>query len=182
MSQNPEISHTTGWSIGLSVLMILAGILAIIAPPIFGFAVAVLIGWLLIFSGCAHVAYGWHTRGGGGGGCGILLGMIYALAGAYVLLNPLAGLSTLTLALAMYLFLEAVLDFVLSFWLRPATGSGWLLVDGMVTLILAVMIWRTWPASSSWAIGTLVGVSMLFSGFARLMISLAARGMGRALS
>jgi len=162
--------------------MILAGILAIIAPPIFGFAVAVLIGWLLIFSGCAHVAYGWHTRGGGGGGCGILLGMIYALAGAYVLLNPLAGLSTLTLALAMYLFLEAVLDFVLSFWLRPATGSGWLLVDGMVTLILAVMIWRTWPASSSWAIGTLVGVSMLFSGFARLMISLAARGMGRALS
>jgi uncharacterized membrane protein HdeD (DUF308 family) len=54
-------------------------------------------------------------------------------------------------------------------------GSGWLLVDGIVTLILAIMIWRAWPSSSLWAIGTLVGISMVFSGCARLTISLAAR-------
>jgi uncharacterized membrane protein HdeD (DUF308 family) len=37
------------------------------------------------------------------------------------------------------------------------------------------MIWRSWPASSVWVIGTLVGISMLFSGFSRLMLSLAAK-------
>jgi uncharacterized membrane protein HdeD (DUF308 family) len=55
--------------------------------------------------------------------------------------------------------------------------SGWFLFDGVVTLILAVMIWRTWPSSSAWVIGTLVGISMLFSGVSRLALSLAARSV-----
>jgi uncharacterized membrane protein HdeD (DUF308 family) len=37
------------------------------------------------------------------------------------------------------------------------------------------MIWRTWPSSTVWVIGTLVGISMLFSGVSRLVLSLAAR-------
>jgi uncharacterized membrane protein HdeD (DUF308 family) len=81
----------------------------------------------------------------------------------------------LTIALAIYLFLEAILEFVLGFTLRPLPGTGWLIFDGIVTLILAVMVWRTWPTSAPWLIGTLVGISMLFSGAARLMVSLAAR-------
>ncbi len=67
------------------------------------------------------------------------------------------------------------MEFILSFRLRPLPGSGWLLFDGIITLILAMMIWRTWPSSSEWVIGTLVGISMLFSGISRLMLSLAAR-------
>src|SRR5882724_2295625 len=47
--------------------------------------------------------------------------------------------------------------------------------DGIITLVLAIMIWRTWPASTAWAIGILLGISMLFSGISRLMLSLAAR-------
>jgi uncharacterized membrane protein HdeD (DUF308 family) len=50
-----------------------------------------------------------------------------------------------------------------------------LLVDGLVTLVLAAMIGSAWPVSSLWAIGTLVGASMLFSGITRLMISVALR-------
>jgi uncharacterized membrane protein HdeD (DUF308 family) len=75
----------------------------------------------------------------------------------------------------VYLFVEGVLEFILSLQLRPAPGSGWLLVDGIVTLVLAVMIWSTWPSSAAWVIGTLVGISMLFSGITRLMLSLAVR-------
>jgi len=90
-------------------------------------------------------------------------------------MNPLVGLASLTLALAVYLFVEGVLEFILSFRLRPLPGSGWLLFDGIITLILAIMIWKTWPSSSEWVIGTLVGISMLFSGISRLMLSLAAR-------
>jgi uncharacterized membrane protein HdeD (DUF308 family) len=70
---------------------------------------------------------------------------------------------------------EGVLEFVLSVQLRPLPGSGWLLVDGIVTLLLAVMIGIGWPISSVWAIGTLVGVSMFFSGITRLMLSAAVR-------
>jgi uncharacterized membrane protein HdeD (DUF308 family) len=55
---------------------------------------------------------------------------------------------SLTLALAIYLLVESVLEFVLAFRLRPMPGSNWLLFDGIVTLILAIMIWRTWPSST----------------------------------
>jgi uncharacterized membrane protein HdeD (DUF308 family) len=76
---------------------------------------------------------------------------------------------------AIYLFVEGVLEFVLSFELRPAPGAGWLLFDGIVTLVLAVLIWSTWPSSAMWVVGTLVGISMFFSGMTRLMFSMAVR-------
>ena len=54
------------------------------------------------------------------------------------------------------------------------------LVDGVINYRRGLMNWWSWPASSAWAIGVLVGVSMLFSGISRLMLSLAARQlMGR---
>jgi len=175
MSVNGEINKATTWSIVLSLLMIVAGILAIIMPSASGIAVTIVVGWLLVFSSCAHLAYGWHNRNGGMLLWGILLGILYIASGGYILLHPLAGLASLTIVLAAYLLLEAIVEFVLSFRLRTLSGSGWLLFDGIITLALAILIWWTWPSSTLWVIGTLVGVSILFSGIARLMISLAAR-------
>ena len=167
--------ESVGWSIGLSVLMILAGVLAIVIPPAAGIAVVIVVAWLLIFSGVAHLVFAWHVRTTGGVIWELLLGILYLVVGVYTLAHPVAGLAALTLVLAIYLFVEAVLEFVLSFRLRPMPGSGWLLFDGIITLILAILIWRTWPSSSEWVIGMLVGISMLFSGASRLSLSLAAR-------
>jgi uncharacterized membrane protein HdeD (DUF308 family) len=133
------------------------------------------VGWLLVFSGIAHFVYAWHTRGAGGIIWEVLLGLTYLAVGIYVLLYPLLGMVSLTLALGVYLLVESALEFALAFRLRPLPGSGWLFVDGVVTFILAIMIWRLWPSSSAWVLGTLVGISMLFSGITRLAISLAAR-------
>ena len=167
--------QSVGWSIGLSILLIVAGILAIVMPPAAGIAVLVIVAWLLMFSGAVHLVFAWHTRTAGGMIWELLLGILYIFVGIYVLLHPVAGLATLTLFLAVYLFLEGVLELVLSFRLRPLPGSNWLLLDGIITLILAILIWRNWPSSTEWVIGTLVGISMLFSGAARLSLSLAAR-------
>lgn len=169
------VKKSVGWSIGLSVLMIVAGIFAIASPLAAGFAVNVVVAWLLMFSGCAHLVFAWHTRRTGGFLWELLVGILYLCIGVYLVLHPVAGLVSLTLALAIYLLLEAILEFVLGFKLRPFRGSGWLFFDSIITFILAVMIWRTWPSSSAWVIGLLVGISMLFSGTARLALSLAAR-------
>ena len=53
--------------------------------------------------------------------------------------------------------------------------GAWVLVDGIITLLLGLMIYLQWPSSSAWAIGTLVGVSMIISGVTRVMLSLAVR-------
>jgi uncharacterized membrane protein HdeD (DUF308 family) len=174
-SMGTIVQKSVGWSIGLSVLMILAGLLAIAVPQVAGITVALLVAWLLIFSGVAHLVFAWHTRTTGGILWELLLGVLYVSIGAYLLLHPVLGLASLTFALAIYLLAEGALELVLSFRLRPMPGSNWLLFDGVFTLILAVMIWKTWPSSTEWVIGVLVGFSMLFSGISRLMISLAAR-------
>jgi len=168
------VKKSVGWSIGLSVLMIVGGFLAIAVPQVGGIAVNILVAWLLVFSGAAHLVFAWHARTTGGMLWELLMGALYIFIGAYLLFRPVAGLASLTLALAIYLFAEGVLELILSFNLHPMAGSGWLLFDGIITLILGVMIWRTWPSSTEWVICTLVGISMLFSGISRLMLSLAA--------
>lgn len=166
---------SSSWSIILSVLMIVAGILAIVIPLVGGLAITVFVGSLLVFSGLMHFVYAWHTHTTGAIIWEILVGIAYVLVGDWVLYHPLLGMVGLTLGLAIYLFAESVLEFILGFQLRPRRGSGWLFVDGVITLILAVMIWRDWPFSTAWVLGILVGVSMLFSGISRLMFSLAVR-------
>jgi uncharacterized membrane protein HdeD (DUF308 family) len=176
------VKNSAGWSIGLSVLMIVAGVLAIASPLAAGIAINLLVAWLLLFSGCAHLVFDWYARSAAGFLWELLLGILYIFTGGYLLMHPLAGLQSLTIVLAIYLFLEAILEFVLGLAMRPLRGSGWILVDGIITLILALMIWRTWPSNTGWVVGTLVGISMLFSGTSRLIISLGARRLADKLA
>jgi uncharacterized membrane protein HdeD (DUF308 family) len=176
------VKKSVGLSIGLSVLMIVAGVLAIAAPLAAGIAINVLVAWLLVISGFVHLVFAWFTRTTKGFLWELLVGFLYIFIGVYLVRHPVAGLAALTIALATYLTLEAILEFVLGFALRPLPGSGWLLFDGIITLILAVLIWRSWPSSSEWVIGTLVGISMLFSGTSRLMLSMAARSVTNKLA
>src|SRR5260370_28963357 len=155
-SVTTDVQGSTTWSIVLSVLMMVAGVLAIFVPVIAGVTVTAIVGWLLVFSGLLHFAFAWRAGRAGAVLWESLLGVVYGGIGFYMLASPLGGLASLTLAIAIYLLLEGVLELALSFQLRPAPGSGWLLVDGIITLVLAVMIWSTWPSSAVWVVGTLV--------------------------
>ena len=174
-SLTADVRTATTWSMVLSVLMIGAGVLAITAPMIAGVAVTAIVGWLLVLSGLFHLAFAWGAGRPAAVLWQILIGVLYGAIGFYIIASPVAGLASLTLAIALYLFIEGVLEFVLWSRLRAIPGSGWVLVDGIITLVLAVMIWSTWPSSAVWVVGTLIGISMFFSGITRLMLSIAAR-------
>jgi uncharacterized membrane protein HdeD (DUF308 family) len=164
-----------GWSIFVSVIMIVAGLLAIAMPREAGLAVNIFVGWMLVFAALAHFVFAWFTRRTGSVLLKVLLGILYLCVAVYLLEHPTRGLATLTLALAFYLLIEGIAEIVLFFQHRPASSSGWFLIDGIITLILGVMIWQSWPSSAEWVLGTIVGISIFFSGVTRLMISLAAR-------
>lgn len=169
------VPKAVNWSIALSILLILAGLIAIVVPEISGLAITLIFGWLMIVSGITHFIFAFKTHTTGGRLWELLIGAVYVFTGVYLILHPVEALFALTLILACYLFFEAIVEFIQYFQLRPRHGAGWLILDGIITLVLAVMIWRSWPASSVWVIGTLVGISMIFSGFSRLMLSLAAK-------
>ena len=167
--------QSVGWAIALSVLLILAGILAIVVPPAAGIGVAIVIAWLVLLGGIAHLAIAWHIRSTGGMIWELLVGLLYLAVAVYMLLWPVAGLASLTLLLAAYLFGRGILELILGFRIRHISGASWLFFDGVIALILGAMIGLSWPSSSEWAIGTLIGISMLFAGINRLPMALAAR-------
>jgi len=163
--------------------MIVAGARAIVLPPETGEGLTMLVGWLLVLNGATDVAYAWRTRDGGGHRLARILvgpGIVCVIAGGYVLLHRLTGFAPLTFVWLLYLLGKSLLGLVLSFRLRPLPGEIWLHFDGIAnTLILGIVlvgIWTMWPVASMHVIGILVGISMLFSGVARLMVSLSPSG------
>ncbi len=172
--------RTTGrWLTAMGLVFVILGVMAIVEPTVAGLAVAILAGWLFILGGVAHAV---AAFGGGSAGRAIwqaLVAVIYIMGGLYLLSHPLLGLGTLTLLLAAILLMEAVLETIAFFATRAESGSGWRLVNAAVTLLLGAMIWRNWPSSSTWAIGTLIGVNLMITGFSRLMLGSAVRGIAR---
>jgi uncharacterized membrane protein HdeD (DUF308 family) len=110
------------------------------------------------------------------------VGLAYIFIGGYLLARPLAGVATLTLMLVFLFLVEGVLDFMLWWKSRAQDGALWILVDSIITLVLGGMIYVHWPSSSVWAIGTLVGISMIISGVTRIMLSLAVRKVAGSLA
>ena len=167
----------TGWAVAVSVLLIVLGVIAIALPFVAGIAVTSIVGWMLIFGGITHIVAAFHSRGAGAVLWEILVGLVYLVGGGYMLFHPLLGIATLTLFLAGVFLAEGVFEVISYFNIRGLRNAGWMLFDGIVTILLAALIWFHWPSSSVWAIGTIVGISLLMSGLKWLMISLASRNV-----
>ncbi|MGA8272330.1 MAG: DUF308 domain-containing protein [Candidatus Sulfotelmatobacter sp.] len=167
--------HASTWSIVWGVLLVILGILAIGSPFVAAVAVNAVIAWLIVFAGVVHIVLAFHAHGAGSMIWKLLVGLAYLCFGGYLIVHPVLGVASLTLLLGGLFLIEGVLDVVLFFRMRSMHGSSWMLIDGIVTLLLGALIYMQWPSSSAWAIGTLVGVSMIFSGVARVSMTMAAR-------
>ena len=175
MNESTLVAGTGKGNIIWGILMLICGFLAITIPLASGIGVALVIGWLLLISAVWHLLFGLRSgRGIGGVIWEVLLALIYGAAGLMLIMRPLRGLAWLTLILGIFLVMEAVLELIFYFSIRGRVRAGWVLVDAFITLVLGILIWAHWPSSSVWAIGTLVGVSLIFSGISRLMLSSAA--------
>src|SRR5229473_1853051 len=146
------VRHASTLSILWGVLLIVFGMVAIGSPFLAAVAVNALVAWLIVLAGVVHLMLAFRVHGAGSMIWKVLVGIAYLCFGGYLLFHPVLGVASLTLLLAS-LFL----------------------IDGIITLLLGLMIYMQWPSSSAWAIGTLVGISMIFSGVARVMMSLAVR-------
>jgi uncharacterized membrane protein HdeD (DUF308 family) len=163
----------SGWSMLWGILMFICGILAISLPLASSIGIVIVLAWLILFAAICHLIFAFQSHGIGGILWQVLLTLVYGIAGIYVLMNPLLGVLSLTLVLAILLLFEGILEIALYFGIRRVRYAGWVLFDGIVTLILGILIWAQWPSSSVWVIGTLVGISLMFSGISRFMLSLA---------
>ncbi len=185
MAQNTPVQmvrKASTVSILWGVLLIVFGMVAVGLPLYAAVAVNALVAWLIVLAGVVHLMLAFRAHGAGSKVWKLLVGVAYVCFGVYLIARPLLGVATLTLLLASLFLIEGILDIVLYVKMRPIRGSIWVLIDGIVTLLLGLMIYMQWPSSSAWAIGTLVGVSMIISGVARVMMSLAVHGAAEDVS
>ena len=169
------VRHASTWSIVWGVLLIIFGMLAVGSPFVAAVAVSVVIAWLIVLAGVVHLFLAFHAHRAGSLLWKLLVGLAYLFFGLYLIMHPVLGVASLTLLLATLFLIEGVLNIVLYVKMRPLRGSSWVLIDGIITLLLGLMIYLQWPSSAAWAIGTLVGISMIISGITRVMLSFAVR-------
>lgn len=169
------VRQASTWSIVWGVWLVVLGMLAVGSPFLAAVAVNALLAWLIVVAGIVHLILAFQAHRAGSLIWRLLVGLAYVFFGVYLITHPALAVASLTLLLASLFLIEGILDIALFFQVRSMQGSSWVLVDGIVTLLLGLMIYRQWPTSSTWAIGTLVGVSMIISGVTRVMLSLTVR-------
>ena len=162
--------HSTAWSITVGILLIVIGLAAIAVPFLAGVAASLLFGWLLVIAGIAHLVYAWSERRAGAVLWQILIGAVYLIAALYMLVFPIAGVATLTLVVAFYIVAEGAFEVAVFVRLRRLHGAAWFLLNGLVSLLLGGLILFYWPFGSLWAVGTLMGISLLLGGIARITL------------
>lgn len=177
MAQNLSgvVRQASTLSLLWGVLLICLGVLAVGSPMIAAVAVNIFVAWLIVMAGVVHLIVAFHSREAGSVIWRLLVGLAYICFGGYLIARPAIGVASLTLVLATLFLIEGVLDIVMFFRVRAIMRAGWILLEGIVTLLLGLLIYTHWPSSSAWAIGTIVGVSLIFSGVTRVMVSLAVR-------
>ncbi|HKW31905.1 MAG TPA: DUF308 domain-containing protein [Candidatus Acidoferrum sp.] len=168
-----------GWYILIAVLFIVLGVFSIVEPAAAALGVTVLVGWLLIFGGLAYLIGACAGREAKQVIFQIAIGITYLIGGRYSLMHPHLAIGTLTLLLGAVILTGGVVEIISYFRLKREDASGWLLLNGIINLLLAGMILFHWPSSSIWAIGILVGLTLLMTGMARLMFALAVRKLTR---
>ena len=160
-----------GWQVAWGVVLIIAGVLAVAMPFIAALATAFVFAWLLIIGGIGELAYAGHTRHDPGFAWKLLAGVLTLVLGILVLVAPLAGAASLGLMVGIFLFIGGIARTVVSLRMRPARGWGWVLADGIISIVIGVLVAAGWPEYSIAFIGVLTGLWLLWAGIWRVTLS-----------
>ena len=172
---NPEPRSAGTWVIVWGVLLIVAGIIAIVLPAPAALAATLLLAWLFVFAGVVELVYAFHQRAHDGFGWKLAGGLAMLALGVVMLLFPIASIATLALVIAAFLLASGVSSVMLALKLKPKNGWGWVLFDGALSIVIAMLIALGWPANSISFVGILVGICMISGGVWRIVLGRALR-------
>lgn len=165
-----ELRHEWRWFVLLGYVLILLGVIAIgAATYFFSVAVVVLFGVLLLAGGIAQIVSSFWTPRWDGFLLHLLIGVFYTVAGVLIVDAPEESTAAITLMIAAFLMVSGAFRIAAALSTR-FHDWGWVLLNGVISLLLGVMIYRQWPGSGEWVIGLFVGIEMLFNGIFWVML------------
>jgi uncharacterized membrane protein HdeD (DUF308 family) len=154
------------WYLLQGVLMVVAGVLALVYPLLASVAMVYLLAWILIITGVLQgigligardVPHYWLQ----------LISVVLAIVIGVLLLNqPESGLLVMTVLLIVFFMVEGISKIIFALTIRPFPNWGWVLASGMVGIVLAVYLWANMPIASEWVLGILLGIMLVSEGAA----------------
>lgn len=165
------------------VLMIILGVLAVAAPAFATLTVDIYVGWLFLISGVLGLIAMFSARNVPGFLWTLVTALLSIVFGGVLLWKPVEGALSLTIVLTAFFIVEGLFQAAAAFTYRDAIPSrwGWLLASGLADLALAAIIIAGWPGTAAWVLGLLVGVNLLTTGWAVVMVALGARDIARSV-
>jgi uncharacterized membrane protein HdeD (DUF308 family) len=165
-----------GWLLAWGVALIVIGLLAIGFSFSATLGTVVAFGFLAMVGGVAEILGSFWARQWGGLVLKLLAGVLYIVVGMLMLAHPVGAAAGLTLMIAAALMISGLLRIIVAVMHR-FSGWPWVVLNGVITLVLGVMIWRQWPESALWVIGLFLGIDLVFSGWTWVMLALAVRSI-----
>jgi uncharacterized membrane protein HdeD (DUF308 family) len=164
-----------GWSLALGILLVVAGVIALIHPGMTAILAAIYVGWFALIAGVIAIVVAIRTRSEPNFGWRIAMGVLYLLLGFLLVSNPVAAAASLAILVGAFMFASGVVEIMLAFRLKPNAGWGWLLANGIVSILFAILVAVGWPLGSLILIGYLVGFQIITCGIARIALGMAAK-------
>lgn len=172
-----ELRRNWGWHLAMGSALVLLGIIALIDSVAVTVVSMVIFGWLLLLGGVIEGVQAFRHRRGSHFFLHLLNAALAIVVGLMLLRNPLASSLVMTLLMAVY-FLVAGIFRIFTALTVQITGSGWMLVDGIITLILGILVWAQWPMAGLWIIGLFIGINLITYGWSQMMLAFALRRLG----
>lgn len=167
-----ELQARWSWFVGLGVILLVLGGLALAYVFIATLASVIFIGALMAIAGVGQLMHAWRIKQVHGFVFWSISGLFYLLAGLFAVFYPGPGATLLTLLLGATLIAVGALRTWLWFNNRGQRGWGWLGISGVLTLLVGVLIAANWPGNSLWVLGLLLALDLLFQGWSALLLGL----------
>jgi uncharacterized membrane protein HdeD (DUF308 family) len=154
------------WYLIQGILLVVAGVLALIYPFIASVAIVFLLAWILIvigilqgigLIGASNVPHYWLQ---------LISAVLAILIGVLLLRSPDSGLLIMTVLLIVYFMVEGIAKVIFALTIRPFPNWGWVLGSGLVGILLALILWANMPLTSDWVLGLMLGVLLICEGAA----------------
>jgi uncharacterized membrane protein HdeD (DUF308 family) len=157
------------------ILLLALGVLAVLVPAIASVAATIFFGWILLISGIVGLFTTFRGRQLPGFWWSLVSALIGIAAGVLLLGWPVQGTFSLTSVLIAFLLIEGAVSIFYALEHRTGTSRwGYMLASGVVDLVLGLILFAGLPGTAVWALGLLIGVNMIFGGWALILMALSA--------
>ncbi len=159
------------------VIFLILGLAGILFPALMSVATAYLVAWLLVLS--AFMA-AFHTyRTDKKDWLGWLKAFVFGITGILIAINPIPGVAALGIILSIFFFMDGFGSIALAFEIKPQKWWWLSLLNGILSIVLAIIVLAGWPFSSLWIVGFFVGISLFFDGVVLLSLASYANKMDK---